>query len=136
MLLFTLDGMMEAVGENFWRSFELEYSLKRFMTFPSGGAKQLSGRSGSEFHGEVGATDEAGQSLAKWALTWVTERSGRIRFRTRAWKRRKRWQWKEGPLKTGRKRAEHLEGQERRCFKKKRLVSHIRHAERISDCRI
>lgn len=77
MLLFILDGMMEAV-ENLWRSFELEYSLKRFITFPSGGAKRLSGRLGSEFQGEVGATDEPGQSLAKWALTWVTERTEKI----------------------------------------------------------
>lgn len=126
MLLLTLDGMMDVAGENLWRSFELECSLKRFTTFPSGGAKQLSRRSGSEFQGEVEATDKPGQSLAKWALTWVTERTERIRFRTRAWKRRKSRQWKEGPLKTGRKRAEYLEGQERRCFKKKRLVSHIR----------
>lgn len=49
MLLFALEGMMEAVGENLGRSSELEYSLKRFPTFSSGGAKQLSGRSGSEF---------------------------------------------------------------------------------------
>lgn len=30
-----------------------------------------------------------------------------------------------GTTENKRKRAEHLEGQERRCFKKKRLVSHI-----------
>lgn len=83
----------------------------------------------------MGATEEPGQSLAKWALTWVTKRTERTRFRTRPWKRRKSRQWKEGQLKTREKEQNIWKAKREGVSRKKGwLATSSDTAERISDC--